>query len=360
MEGQPQQHEHQQQSQSNGIRPISAALTSSSSSSSSSLTPKNDSSISSSADRAQPPGPKMDFHNLSFVSRTSIVDAKGRYIDTSSEQSVRNRDVQEAFFEHILGRRKELLEGTSITPESYDQIVLLIRKLREGIVSAGVYDAFVVKVYETSVDVCLDAENYAELLKSLSQLVVSIYETIDASDTEAMARRGEITGLYLMYLICYPASVYRMAAGDKPDFLSTGFRGDFHEALRAFYRLPVEVQNHKSVQRALRLLRAVVANLDFVTFRKIWDESGVSERKIISCIIPKVRNRVLATLTKACYTFPDDKLTKLLLCGDSKTNETGADLKPLTRILADYWGGDDKLIDRLDNGIVHLKVMKRK
>ncbi|KAI8828349.1 hypothetical protein BJ741DRAFT_701040 [Chytriomyces cf. hyalinus JEL632] len=57
-------------------------------------------------------------------------------------------------------------------------------KLREGIVSRAEYDAFTIQVHEQSVDLCLEAANFAELLKSLTHLVAVAYPQAATSGSD--------------------------------------------------------------------------------------------------------------------------------------------------------------------------------
>lgn len=66
--------------------------------------------------------------------------------------------------------------------ESLQSLVLLFRKLREGVVASHRIDAFAVKVFESSVRYSVLSKNTGQLLSSLSGLVPGLYEAYDKTD----------------------------------------------------------------------------------------------------------------------------------------------------------------------------------
>ncbi|KAI9326135.1 hypothetical protein BDR26DRAFT_941538 [Obelidium mucronatum] len=170
------------------------------------------------ANRVQrnPPPATDEFSNLTLVSRNW---------DTS-DAGLRNRETQVSFFAHILEKLEDCRElerlddgsnkvapststSTSIPTTTatkkdargaMDAILSKLRKLREGVLSLGQIDAFAIQVYEKSVHVCLEAENYAELIKSLNQLVSVFYPSVDVVAT---GESGWVSNGGVFFIISY-------------------------------------------------------------------------------------------------------------------------------------------------------------
>ncbi|KAJ3135601.1 hypothetical protein HK101_004106, partial [Irineochytrium annulatum] len=126
-------------------------------------------------------GAAVAFESLTLVSRKIGPPS----VDEMDEASLRDRSIQVKFFAHIVERRKRLAESDAAKnggAVDWDPVLASFRKLREGIVSAGVKDAFAVEVYEASAGTCLDAGNFAELLKSLTVLVGVLYPYVSATN----------------------------------------------------------------------------------------------------------------------------------------------------------------------------------
>ncbi|KAI9101654.1 hypothetical protein DFS34DRAFT_692376 [Phlyctochytrium arcticum] len=116
------------------------------------------------------------FDRLSLVSRQSN-SAR------SSSDSIQRREVQLEFYDYII-QQFDRLSQTPLSeqrPGHFDSVLAKLRKLREGITAADIYDDFAVNVYEKSVDIALLARNFPELLKSLVHLLGTVYP--DASQT---------------------------------------------------------------------------------------------------------------------------------------------------------------------------------
>ncbi|WVW80273.1 hypothetical protein I302_102251 [Kwoniella bestiolae CBS 10118] len=68
--------------------------------------------------------------------------------------------------------------------ESLGSIVLLLRKLREGVVASGRIDRFAVEVFESSAQFSILANNRPQLISSLSGLVPGLYSALDVRQEE--------------------------------------------------------------------------------------------------------------------------------------------------------------------------------
>jgi hypothetical protein len=154
-------------------------------------------------------------------------------------------------------------------------------------VSSNTYDLFAVSVYEESAMVCIEAGNFAELLKSLTGLVRTLYPELskDTNNPVLLPHRAEFTSLYLLYFIC-------IATGTKPvsqeqqhtkhtlsaKIANSTLRGNSQEVLRTFAGLPVSLQQDLHIRRAMALQRALLADIDYVAFGRVWRSNEEEER----------------------------------------------------------------------------------
>ncbi|KAJ3293890.1 hypothetical protein HK104_004119 [Borealophlyctis nickersoniae] len=198
-------------------------------------------------------------------------------------------------------------------------------------------DEFAISAYETSVEACLHAENFAELLKSLSQLVSVMYV---ASDEHLDSpRRGEMTSYYLLYLICYTPS--------------TSPHPNASDIIRIYGSLPDRIQSHPRVQVAMRVCRALHRDVDYVALRRVWEEESAERgfgMVFLKLLLPKIRTRVFTILSTSYYTYPESELRRALMLPDS--NEFGT-------FVEDRFGKDG-VEQRVVKGMVHLRVPKKR
>ncbi|ORY53701.1 hypothetical protein BCR33DRAFT_711055 [Rhizoclosmatium globosum] len=222
--------------------------------------------FSDSKERINPPL-EDQFGNLTLVSR-----------NWDDEAGLRNRSTQEAFFTHIQEkldafydeeRKGGVTRGTR-KPGALDPILSQLRKLREGVVSLGQIDTFAIHVYETSVKTCLEGRNFAELLKSLTQLVTVFYQEASASDV-SIPNRAEMTTLLLLYMICY-----------IPTCKKEGAQFDSRAVMSLFATLPDSIQREAKVVNALRIQRALLDDFNFHLFRVCWNQLEDLEKLIAS------------------------------------------------------------------------------
>ncbi|KAI8904585.1 hypothetical protein DFJ77DRAFT_480097 [Powellomyces hirtus] len=198
-----------------------------------------------------------EFDRLSLVSRdTSTADEK---------TSVKNRHVQQRFYSHIVAQFDELHRVPTSAQKAghYDPVLAKLRKLREGITASSNYDAFAVQVYEYSADICLIARNFAELLKSLVGLTNTIYP---AAGSTPLHRGAEFAAYMLLYLICYARGSSAQTYGNPRDVMNM------------YKTFPPWVQDHERVRLAMRVFRALRADLDYVELNALWNVGSTSER----------------------------------------------------------------------------------
>ncbi|TPX69666.1 hypothetical protein SpCBS45565_g02348 [Spizellomyces sp. 'palustris'] len=331
-----------------------------------------------------------EFDRLPLLSRQS---------DGSNMDALRMRakDIQRRFYDHILEQfnRLQKVDQTERTEYHFDPVLAKLRKLREGITSTAVYDEFAVNVYETSVDVCLLAKNFAELLKSLVQILGTVYPRIivdkqrdrpiscfagleperasvekeywrrrrlsgPTSDSEPdavtmmrfqtfcsdgssgepkeelLSRRAELTGYMLLYLICYTAR------GPK-------CYGDANKVMEYYRDLPTDLQRDQCVTFALKVFKALHADIDYVSLAHLWYEASPNQQALLQTVWPLARQRIYDVLSKAYYTYPEKEL-RLSLRLEVQDQFTKFMSKQI---------GSDSIASRINNGTVQLRVPKR-
>ncbi|KAJ3395040.1 hypothetical protein HDU84_004499 [Entophlyctis sp. JEL0112] len=261
--------------------------------------------------------------------------------------SLRNRSVQLPFFADISRRfNTDVAAGKNLDP-----VLAALRKLREGIVSAGIMDDFAVRVYEFSVSVCLRAQNYPELLKSLTYLVGVLYPAFqrDTGSDEKLAdvkgQHAKMTGLLMLYLTCY----LPMSAKNST-IRSSKVVSESKEVLKLYKSAPISVQTSNSVIRAMDIHRAILRDVDFVHFKKLWNQLDPDEQIIVKQIIPHVRERTLDILTKSYFTLPFSFISKYTIFSE--------DVQVLEDIFKQKFSTEFNL--RVVDGTVHLRLTKRK
>ncbi|KAJ3229724.1 hypothetical protein HDU81_005153 [Chytriomyces hyalinus] len=250
------------------------------------------------------------FEHLSLVSRSV------------GESGLRDRSTQQALFEHLNERIRRFrnTDSSHRTGQSteFDPILASFRKLREGIVSSAAYDTFTIQVYEQSVDLCLEAGNYAELLKSLTHFVTIVYPEAVASESDIKTPLREYSSLLLLYILCY------IPANKKP-------QGDDTKACfdtREFMTL------QGSKKRGLNQL----------------SHAG---KKMAHHIVAYVRRRTFQILSKAYFTYPIALLRQYLVC------DMGCDSdKEMEKVLIELLGAG--YASRVINGVIQLRVAKKR
>lgn len=175
--------------------------------------------------------------------------------------SLKERRVQEQLFNLVL-------EESHAPDKSLDPLLLMLRKLREGITAADLYDDFTIKVYEKSVDICLLAQNESELFKSLTQLLKIVYPRALAHGSINLPRRDQMCGYYLLYLACQTQST------DQKTRMSALELVQFYTCLDRSMTLS------EPVVYALKVFRALVYDLDFVHLSALWKKGSTHQKSL--------------------------------------------------------------------------------
>ncbi|WOO81605.1 uncharacterized protein LOC62_03G005127 [Vanrija pseudolonga] len=131
-----------------------------------------------------PPG---EMELLASVSRSGGLEDGG--------DALKDLDVQRRFRTYIDERiHRHHIEhppgsGSEGELESLQSLVLLFRKLREGVVASHRLDDFAIEVFESSVQYAVHARNAPQLLSALSGLVPGLYLAVDAEKAR-IAKHG--------------------------------------------------------------------------------------------------------------------------------------------------------------------------
>ncbi|KND04295.1 uncharacterized protein SPPG_00028 [Spizellomyces punctatus DAOM BR117] len=343
-----------------------------------------------------------EFDRLPLLSRQS----DGSNMDALS---MRAKDIQRRFYDHILEQfeRLQKVDPTERTDYHFDPVLAKLRKLREGITSTGVYDEFAANVYETSVDVCLLAKNFAELLKSLVQILGTVYPRIigdkqrvpdliwctkcqrdrpissfagseqeRASAAMEYGRQRRVRGptsdsepeavtISRFQTFCSDCS----SGERKEDLLSrraelTGYMllylicytargpkcyGDANKVMEYYRELPTDLQRDQNVTFALSVFKALHADIDYVSLAHLWHEASTNQQTLLQTVWPLARQRIYDVLSRAYYTYPEKQL-RLSLRLEVQDQFTDFMRKQI---------GSDSVASRINNGTVQLRVPKR-
>ncbi|WRT65807.1 uncharacterized protein IL334_002756 [Kwoniella shivajii] len=149
------------------------------------------SALSSPADDIKPmrsgAGGKVDIGEMELLQSVSRSGGDGKDGD-----ALKDWDMQEkyrVFINEKIGRHYSSFSTPRHTApavtakdelESLGSIVLLFRKLREGVVASSRIDAFAVEVFESSAQFSILANNKPQLISSLSGLVPGLYQALDS------------------------------------------------------------------------------------------------------------------------------------------------------------------------------------
>ncbi|KAJ3126905.1 hypothetical protein HK100_010024 [Physocladia obscura] len=298
------------------------------------------------------------FSNLSLVSRG---------FTNLDETSLLDKTVQREYFDWILTRTarfKESQKEIKAKPSGgdLDSILASLRKLREGILASKEVNDFSIRVYETSVDICLEAGNFAELLKSLTVLVGTMYTRVNKTVSPKDDRQAEITTLLLLYLICYVPSCKKSKSNSQSSALPPASIFESKEVFKLYKKLTPLLQNDARIINAMKMQESLLNDLDFVGFRKAWNFLNAPEVLIAKNILPHIRQRTLEILAKAYFTFPLKLLahytisTSASASASTESDESNNDT--LETLLKERFGADYN--QRVINETVHFRIAMRK
>ncbi|OUM69656.1 hypothetical protein PIROE2DRAFT_57219 [Piromyces sp. E2] len=222
------------------------------------------------------------------------------------------------------------------------------RKLREGIVSAGLINEFNIEVFELSSRISLKARNFEELWKSLSYLISTLYEKYEyKDDIEIKDNRAEYIKYYLLYLICYipPVDVDKSLIGNPQEVLSV------------YNSLSPDIKQKSEIAFVYDILTLFnVTPINYIRFNEIYKTASDNDKIIIQTRLPRIRQRTLSVLTKAYFTLPTKDIQEWLIINDYKV---------LKNYLLENWKqlpntNNENYDERITEEQITLRVPKKK
>jgi len=203
------------------------------------------------------------WERVGYISREST---------NNKSEDLRQPETQKQFYNYIL-EEIDKIDFTQIKEHTLDPVLASLRKLREGIVSAGLINEFNIEVFELSSRISLKARNFEELWKSLSYLISTLYEKYEyGNETKIKDNRAEYIKYYLLYLICYipPVNIDKSLIGNPQEVLSV------------YNSLSQELKQKSEIAFVYDLLTLFnVAPINYVRFSEIYKIASDNDKIII-------------------------------------------------------------------------------
>lgn len=248
--------------------------------------------------------------------------------------------------------------GVGEGEEELQQILLLVRKLREAIVASKRIDAFAVEVYELSSILAVLCEDAMQLVASLSRLVLELYPQVPTQIEERVgkedvgllcaqlglkhtAEEGEearlrMATLYLLQSLCLSGRALRLgqyATSSDGSAVET-----LHRDLREYRSLrstTVSIYGDKDWKRHVGFCDAVycaLRNIDPFRFTTLLEGKGGYEvdswqRLILLQAVPMLRNAAWGVARRTYIYLPIPSSVVVLIKEDKKVDE-GEERKP--------------------------------
>jgi hypothetical protein len=208
--------------------------------------------------------------------------------------------------------------------ESLQDILLLIRRLREGCVAAARQDAFTVDVYTLSTLLSLLIGDDIQLASSLPRLidllgmattntdvaaVIDIQHLCDVPSSKVdntLSSKAHLASLYLLWLSVLGGQVARIGGGEQRESRRAGGAW-FQEKDRVIQCLEKEEQGSRHIKLADDLY-SVVAQDNVIELRRILVEERCTawQRAIVRRSVERLRGLTWTRLTKAYLHVPID------------------------------------------------------
>ncbi|WWC88053.1 uncharacterized protein L201_002956 [Kwoniella dendrophila CBS 6074] len=130
----------------------------------------------------KPEDEDFDFELIQSVSRSGGDGAEGDALKDWEIQNKYRAFIEKKVDKHYrtfkTARHKLPLKDAKDEVESLGSLVLLFRKLREGVVASSRIDEFAIEVFESSAQFSILANNKPQLISSLSGLVPGLYRAV--------------------------------------------------------------------------------------------------------------------------------------------------------------------------------------
>jgi len=203
------------------------------------------------------------WERVGYISREST---------SSKSEDIRQPETQKQFYKYIQ-EEIDKIDFTQIKEHTLDPILASLRKLREGIVSAGLINEFNIEVFELSSRISLKARNFEELWKSLSYLISTLYEKYEyKNNAEIKDNRAEYIKYYLLYLICYipPVDIDKSLVGNPQEVLSI------------YNSLSPELKQKSEITFVYDILTLFnVAPINYIRFKELYKIASDNDKIIL-------------------------------------------------------------------------------
>ncbi|KIS66789.1 uncharacterized protein UMAG_10849 [Mycosarcoma maydis] len=226
--------------------------------------------------------------------------------------------------------------------EELQQILLLVRKLREALVASKRIDAFAVEVYELSTYLALLCADVPQLIASLPRLVNELYPLTDVKDdqevgsdvreltshlglaTHAVAehRRMRIVSLHLLQILCLGGRATRLGqyTKDSTRVLEPLYRGlqEYRMVKQKLLHIYVDLHEHVPVcDAAYKALRDIdpfrLSSLLHEERQQTAYSVDAWQRLVLLQIVEPLRNAAWAVARRAYLQLPVDAHLKHLI-----------------------------------------------
>ncbi|KAJ1035541.1 hypothetical protein NDA18_000320 [Ustilago nuda] len=325
------------------------------------------------------------------LDRLSLLASPSRGLDSSlslssdlssqGSMNLTSPSVQVEFREYISARLRKalpLLSATALTvldsstylpstslkarglgegEEELQQILLLVRKLREACVASRREDGFAVEVYELSTGLALLCGDMMQFVASLPRLVLELYPAVPPAEEEGVERgdveelmqrlrlrpiptgsgdrRGRMMSLYLLQSLCLSGRALRLGQYITPTDNSDGAVETLHKGLREYRLLRTTLsltygdgkgwnEHFKFCDKVYSALRGVDPfKLTLLLSGKVG--YGVDEyQKLLSMqAVPMLRNAAWAVARRTYIYLPITPELQVLIGGTAEEGKTG-------------------------------------
>ncbi|WWC68517.1 uncharacterized protein I206_102446 [Kwoniella pini CBS 10737] len=274
-------------------------------------------------------GDDFDFELIQSVSRSGGDGAEGDALKSWDTQeryrSFINRKIDKHYSTFGTLRHTPPLKDSKNEWESLSSIVLLFRKLREGVVASGRIDDFAIEVFESSAQFSILANNKPQLISSLSGLIPGLYQTMadrkgknkaqnidmiqgveNLTIRENENRKNEFTSLYLLYQLTILGekefwSIYFQLTQSPRKYLKRPFD---HTSTSYSQDSQNEVEKPFITTEEINLSVLIARSISFHSFDpircfKLVKQATTYERVILSWGEDKIRERAWEVMRKA-------------------------------------------------------------
>ncbi|KAJ9475387.1 hypothetical protein PHBOTO_005468 [Pseudozyma hubeiensis] len=249
--------------------------------------------------------------------------------------------------------------------EELQQILLLVRKLREALVASKRADGFAVEVYECSVYLSLLCGDIMQLASSLPRLVLDLYPSTTVEEQtsnedlhqlskhlglESLAKgndkRQRLISLYLLQILCLSGRATRLGQYSKEDS-SGAILQPLHRGLREYKIVKEKVEEvHGDLGGCGRMCDRVYAALrdvDPFALARVLEGGGVGryevdgwQRLILLQVVGGMRNAAWGVVKRAYMYLPVGEAVKgMIEGGEAEERAAGSDLEESERFLGE-------------------------